>query len=350
MIAALRLLVVAALASGCGADSTLQPAGPQPPGNPPPAPQVRLHAIAVEPSEAVLSVNVSEAAVLLRITAFDPSGRAIVLRETPSYTIDDPAVATVSETGIVTPRAVGTARVTVALTSAGVAKTASMVVTVTRPPFERIFLWPTRVDLVTAPVQTAELVVAAYDAAGSVLRSTPSFTTDAPAVATVSSTGLITAVGPGSATITTSFTVAGVTRLGTTLVSVVGPTIVNGVYDLVAPITSWDPVWGDLTGSEYTATLRFQQDPNGVPGIAGTFSDLVLTGPYADSTPQSGVIVSRLYGNNGLRIVIELVSTTRFTIALIPQGALASAPVIQGGMGLGGHIGGTFTATRRGGP
>jgi hypothetical protein len=81
---AIRLLVVAALASGCGADSALQPTGPQPPGNPPPAAQVTLHAITVEPSVAVLSLNETGAAVPLRVTASDPSGKNLVLRETPT--------------------------------------------------------------------------------------------------------------------------------------------------------------------------------------------------------------------------------------------------------------------------
>jgi Tol biopolymer transport system component len=83
------------------------------------------------------------------------------------------------------------------------------------------------------------------------------------------------------------------------------PTIINGVYDLTASVTDFDPAWGyDMADYQYTATLRFEHDARFIPGIAGTFSDLRLTGldveprapmSTANRVSTESIISSRLH-------------------------------------------------------
>jgi Tol biopolymer transport system component len=125
------------------------------------------------------------------------------------------------------------------------------------------------------------------------------------------------------------------------------PTVINGVYDLTASVTDFDPAWGyDMSDYQYTAILRFEHDARFIPGIAGTFSDLRLTGLDVEPrAPMSGVITSTAHGG---RIVIELEvigDFTSFHLTLVPSGDLLG-PVIQGRFGCCGHIGGPFTANR----
>jgi Tol biopolymer transport system component len=132
-------------------------------------------------------------------------------------------------------------------------------------------------------------------------------------------------------------------------VRVVGSTIINGVYDLRASVTDFDPGWGyDMTGYQYTATLRFEEDAR-FPGIVGTFSDLRATGPDVEPRAPMGGVITTSTARGG-RLVIELKvkeDVTSFRLTLVPNGNLLG-PVMQGWFGCCGHIGGPFTATRRG--
>ena len=127
--------------------------------------------------------------------------------------------------------------------------------------------------------------------------------------------------------------------------------VIEGVYDLTAPITGFDPAWGDLTGYLYTGVLTFRRDARYAPGIGGTFSDFRVTGPEGESVltggngSGSGIITSFFYGE---RLIIELVGDYfHFELSPenVPENVLGS--VVLGSFFTGGHIGGTFTAERR---
>jgi beta-glucanase (GH16 family) len=94
---------------------------------------------------------------------------------------------------------------------------------------------------------TAQLGLVGTDTAGveGDLTARASWTTGDPAVAAVSASGLVTAVGAGVATVTGSATVAGVTRSGEVEVTVDAAPV---GYD---PGAGWDLVWSDeFDGSE----------------------------------------------------------------------------------------------------
>jgi hypothetical protein len=334
-------MISLALAMGCDGDGPSDPTSP-------PAAEPTIQTLAVQPSHAVISLNEPSQAVQLKLDAYDVAGQSVGVPGTLKYTSDAPAVATVTSGGLVTGIAAGTATITAAVSEHGVSRSASMVVTVTRPRIASLSVQPSEAALLAQPGQTLQLAVEAYDEARTRLRSAPTFVSDAPTVAKVSSTGVVEAVGPGTATITASLTISGVTRSDAATITVVGTG--SGVYDLTATVTSFDPAWGyDMAGNQYTATLSFGSDAPPTSGIVGAFSDLRLTGtdiePHA---PMSGVIIGRAHRG---RIEIELEVTgggNSFHLSLLPDGAVFG-PVMHGMFGCCGHVGGSFTAARRAG-
>lgn len=132
--------------------------------------------------------------------------------------------------------------------------------------------------------------------------------------------------------------------------SPLNPAHIGGVYDLNAPITGFDPAWGDFTGYGYSAVLTIQQNPV-VGRSAGTFTDLRVRNAAGELEGQtlSGSIT---LGMSSGRFVLELASSDFHWTAIVgsiaePEGDAANSPRIEGTFGTGGHISGTFVATRR---
>jgi len=133
----------------------------------------------------------------LTATTADTNGGPLTGR-TVTWTSSDPAVATVSATGLVTSVAVG-GPVTITATSEG--QTGSAGVTVTPVPVATVAVSPATASI--TPGQTQQLIATPTDAQGDSLPGrTVTWTSSDPAVATVSATGLVTAVAVGAATIT----------------------------------------------------------------------------------------------------------------------------------------------------
>src|SRR5207245_2013253 len=107
------------------------------------------------------------------------------------------AAATVTSSGLVTGAAAGSATITA--TSEG--KTGTSAITVTSVPVASVTVSPASASVLTG--QTVQLTAAPKDASGNPLSGRAvSWTTSNGAVATVSSSGLVTGVTAGSATIT----------------------------------------------------------------------------------------------------------------------------------------------------
>lgn len=135
------------------------------------------------------------------------------------------------------------------------------------------------------PGQTLQLVAAPKDQSGNALSATIGWSTSAPGVVTVSTAGLVTAVAPGSATITATATAGATTVAATVVVTVVAPPALTSVT-IAAP--SPNVVVGgtmqlsatamDRNGAPFAATLswassnaaRATVNANGlVTGVAG---------------------------------------------------------------------------------
>ena len=119
---------------------------------------------------------------------------------------------------------------------------------------------------------------------------------------------------------------------------------IAGVYDLLAPITSFDPAWFDLTGYRYKAVLTLHQ--TGRDWFEGTYADLQVVGPAGESDDwkYTGFVKGSLDLDG--RVVMELIGGNHTWTSWYGQGQLASSE-IAGKFGCCGHISGTFTVVRR---
>src|SRR5688500_4601700 len=81
------------------------------------------------------------------------------------------------------------------------------------PVFTRLELRPNVADLFTEPGDTVRLSIAAWDENGQLMvPATPTYCSNASAIAAVDTTGLVRAVAPGMAVITAEMTLNGVSR------------------------------------------------------------------------------------------------------------------------------------------
>jgi len=155
--------------------------------------------VVVTPGQS--SMQTTKTAVLTA-TARDAGG-AVLTGKTFIWASSDPSVATVSPAGVVTAIAAGA--VTIAATTDGVTGTAAVTVVAgggnTDPDVASLTVNPGSVSL--APGATGQIVATTRDGGGSVITNKPiTWSTSNNAVATVSQTGMVTAVTDGSTTIT----------------------------------------------------------------------------------------------------------------------------------------------------
>ncbi|HEU4631853.1 MAG TPA: Ig-like domain-containing protein [Gemmatimonadaceae bacterium] len=159
--------------------------------------------VAAPPADAVVvspaAVTIAhDGAQLLTASVTDSAGQPVP-NAAITWSSSDPAVATVSAAGLVTAR--GTGAAIVAATSGG--KEGSVVVTVLPPPVATVELTPSSATLVVG--DRRQLAVTPRDAGGLALAGRRvQWSSSTPGVAVVSSNGLVTARGEGSATITAS--------------------------------------------------------------------------------------------------------------------------------------------------
>lgn len=193
--------------------------------------------VIVSPASGTLVVGTTQA---LTTQVTDEQGNLLTGRPV-TYTTDAPSVATVSATGVVTAVAAGTARITA--TSEG--RTGSATFTVIPVPVATVQVTPQTASLV--PGATLQLSAVARSAGGTILGGrTVVWTSGAPSIATVGTTGQVTAVANGVVVILA--TVDGVTASATITVA---PTPVASIE--VTPVTPNVAV-GDAI--QLSATLR----------------------------------------------------------------------------------------------
>lgn len=162
-------------------------------GSTEPGATTQVASIAVNPSTPSVAVN---AQVPLQAEVRDAGG-ALVPDAAIVWTVQDPTVVSVSAAGVVTGLKLGTSQVAAnALGKSGIAT-----VTVTATPVASVVVQPATVQVQAG--KTYQLVASVLDAAQNPLTGRPiTWTSGTPAVATVSNTGLVTALTPGSARIT----------------------------------------------------------------------------------------------------------------------------------------------------
>ena len=164
--------------------------------------------VKVAPPEASVVVG---ATVTLTASAYDASGNVLTGRKV-FWAVADSNFATVSPSGVVTGRYVGTVPVAASIEG----KSAVAQIQVIPVPVVAVRVSPSSRDLTVG--QTAQLIAEPLDAQGNVLSGRSiAWSSGRPNVATVSATGLVTALSPGNAIITA--TVEGKSGVGAVTVS-----------------------------------------------------------------------------------------------------------------------------------
>lgn len=208
------------------------------------------------------------------------SAGTAVSGQTVTWTSNDPSVASVSG-GVVTAVKAGTTNIVAAVGSV----TATAVVTVTPPApaaVNTVEVTPTVVNLRSG--QTSPLTVVLKDASGATLTGRTVTWTSNSAAATVSATGVVTAVSPGTATITA--TSEGKAGTATVRVDDVAPSLASFTVTPAAVNVS-------TAAQTVTFSGRVTDAGSGVGLFYVKASSTTPVGPFAECTsgsPASGTV------------------------------------------------------------
>ncbi len=154
---------------------------------------IDVGSVSITPPATTVSVG---SQIPLQALVQDPSGKTITPTEI-HWSVENPSIATISNTGVVTGVALGSTQVAASVNG----KSGIATITVEKTPVASVVVTPPHVD--AAPGGQAQLSATAYDAGQNPLSGRAiTWSTSSAAVATVDANGMMTAVSTGSATIT----------------------------------------------------------------------------------------------------------------------------------------------------
>lgn len=260
--------------------------------------------VTVIPGAVTVAVK-QTAQLVARIT--DSTGATLNGRST-TWSSSAPTVATVDNDGTVTAIATGTARISA--TSEG--KSGSANVTVTPVPVASIDLTPATLSLIEG--ETQQLTARVRDAQGNVLSGRLiTYISGAPAVATVDATGIVTAVGPGSALIIATSEGA----RATTAVTVVAASVAK---------VAVSPTTGNLLQGEALQLTAAITDTRGLP-MAGKTATWTSSNPTVATVGNTGLVRAVTPGTTTITATSDGVSgTATISVALVPVANVTLAP------------------------
>ena len=265
---------------------------------------VPVVSVRVTPATVSLVVGASQS---MTASAVDADGTALTGRAV-TWSSSTPSVATISAQGVVTAVAAGTASVTATVEG----KTATAIVTVTAVPVASVTVSPSNVSLTVGGTQP--LTASAYDANGTTLTGRPVvWSSDTPAIASVSAQGLITAVAPGVAVITA--TVEGKTAAASVTVSAV-PVATVAITPATATL---------LVG----ATQALSASATDANGTALTGRPVVWSSanPAIATVSALGVVTGMAPGTVNIVATVEgKTATATITVSLVPVATVRILP------------------------
>jgi uncharacterized protein YjdB len=224
--------------------------------------QVPVAAVTVSPATATVTVGATQQ---LTAQTMDANGNLLTGRAV-TWSSGNTAAATVSSTGLVTGTGAGGP---VAIAATSETKTGTSQITVAVVSVAMVAVSPASASLFVG--ETRQLTATTYDANGGVLSGrTVAWSSGNTSAATVSSTGLVTAVGAGSATITaTSETKTGTSQITVTpSTRAVGPLRVSAINSRYFADPSGRIVY--LTGSHYWKNVQDNGTTNPPPSFDNT--------------------------------------------------------------------------------
>src|SRR3989442_1693526 len=253
---------------------------------------VPVASVVVSPAAANVYVG---GAVQLTTTPKDAAGNVLVGRAV-TWASSNPAIATVSASGLVTGLAVGSTTITA--TSEGQSGTAA--VTVSNLPVASVAVSPTAPNVYVGGA--VQLTATLQDASGQPLsRRTVTWTTSSSAVAMVSASGLVTGVAVGAATITAasegqSGTAAVTVSTVPVAAVVVSPATANVVVGGTAQLSATPK---DAAGNVLAGRAVAWTSSN--PGIATVSASGLVTGV----APGTATITATSEGQSGSATITE---------------------------------------------
>lgn len=244
-------------------------------------------AVVLSPATATLVVGNTQ---LLTAQITDDQGNLITNRPV-SYASNQSAVATVSAGGLVTAVSVGTA--TISATSEGKVGTAT--ITVIAVPVATVQLTPATATVQTGATRT--LVATARDASGATINGRAvQWTSGAPSIASVSTSGVVTGISPGVALVLA--TVDGITASAS--ITVIVPPVATII------LSPADPVIPLLGSVQLSASVR--------DAAGGVLTGRVVSWSSADESvafvSSTGLVVSFKVGTVRITATSEGVSAS----------------------------------------
>jgi uncharacterized protein YjdB len=283
-----------------------------------------IASLSVTPGNASLSLGQSAQFVA---TATSASGKALGGR-TISWASLNPAIATVSESGVVT--ANGTGNTVVSASAEGKSATATVNVTTQQAAaagqVASVNVIPTTVSLVMG--QSSQLAALARDAHGTAVASTVTWASSNAGIATVSSTGQVIGVAPGAATIVASS--GG--KTGSSSVTVTAAPVARVVLS---------PSSASLSVGQ---TLQFSATPQSANGstLNGRIVSWSSSNPTVASVSTSGLVTAKVggqaqisatsegqTGNASVTVAGGSVPTPPPPSEPVPSASAPSAPIIS---------------------
>jgi trimeric autotransporter adhesin len=267
---------------------------------------VPVRSVVVSPASASRIVTLT---AQFTAVANDSAGGALAGR-TITWSTSNAAIATVTQTGLVTAVAPGSATITA--TSEG--RSTSATVTVLPVPVATVAVTPATSSLFVG--EAVNLSATIRDSLGRTLDARSiTWSSSAPAIATVSSTGAVAIVGPGTATVTAtsegksgSATISGRMRVSSLLMSPAATTLLVGQTQTITA-TPRDSTGAALTGR----------------GIAWSTSNAVV-GPIS----ATGVFTAVTPGTTTLTASSEGVSSSAaITVIPVPVASVAITPATR---------------------
>jgi len=225
------------------------------------APAAAISGLQVSPTAASVQVNQT----VTIVPNVNKGASAVTVAYT--YASSTASVATVTAAGVVTAVAPGVATITVTATGTGTGfttttLTSAAAITVTALPTGMTSLNVTPTTLALSAGGTAQLVVNAQQPTGAAAASII-YGTTAPAVATVGTTGRVTAVGPGTAVITvTATSAANANFAAATLSGTVAVTVTPAAQVIINSLTQYGNTI-DISDVEGQFEVNMALQPNG---------------------------------------------------------------------------------------
>ncbi len=277
---------------------------------------VPVASVAVSPASATLTVGQT---VQLVATPKDANGNPLTGR-TVTWATSNATVATLSGSGLVTGAVAGTTTITAS--SEGQNGTAAITVTV--PPVASVSVSPTSATVLVG--QTVQLTATPKDVNGSALIGrVVTWASSAPGVATVSASGLVTAVAAGTATLTaTSEGKSGTATVTTTGVPVALVTVTPASTSLLVgqtaqlSVTTKDSAGNVLTGRTITWASS-----------STTVATVSAAGLVTAKVAGSATITASSEGKNGTATVTVTVAPVASVTVTPTPASVAAGQTVQ---------------------